>query len=259
MVKYFLTPGYLFLLNLPPLGRYLAEYINPGSYHYVNTRTKHIDKTLLNSLEQGIDQLIILGAGSDSRAYRFKEELKKVRIFEVDFPATQQKKKYDLEHNNIDHKQVTFIPIDFNSESLESAIFKSGFRKGLRNLFIWEGVSFYLSPKAVDQVLSFVKDNSAPGSSIIFDYVNESFVLQRQISKRAQKSFDFHKKLGEPYVFGIEDNGISGFMKKRGFEIISDLSPNGLEQTYLIRTNGKLHGHVFDYINIVHAKSVIEH
>lgn len=131
---------------------------------------------------------------------------------------------------------------------------QSGYESGKCTFYIWEGVCFYLITEAVDDVLKFVTQHSSSGSSIIFDYVLESFVKGEYKDERARKGAECHANLGEPYIFGIEAHRIEPFLNERGFSVVSDLGPQELDQTYLMGSDRTLHGHVFDFIRIVHAR-----
>lgn len=254
LARHFLGPGLRLSGLCSPVARRLGEYANPGAYHYVNARTRHIDRLLREALQEGLDQVVLLGAGYDTRPVRFSEELRHSRVYEVDFPGTQARKRALLARANLAvPPNLTFVPLDFNTSSLEQALPSAGFQKGARTFFIWEGVSFYLTPAAVDRVLRFVSGTSASGSSIVFDYVLDSFVRGENLSRRAAKSAACHRRLGEPYVLGLPDEGLTDFLAGRGLFPISQLGPPELNRTYLRRSNGRPRGRVFDYIHIVQA------
>jgi methyltransferase (TIGR00027 family) len=133
-----------------------------------------MDDYLGACLRAGIEQLVILGAGLDSRAYRIEGLKGQVRVFEVDHPATQAAKLAKLTKLfGALPAHVTYVPIDFDAETLEK-LFDFGYSRQHKTLFIWEGVVHYLTAEAVDQTLSFVSKHSGAGSSIIFDYVYTS-------------------------------------------------------------------------------------
>jgi methyltransferase (TIGR00027 family) len=160
-----------------------AERTNPGAVGCVASRTRYIDDYLQACINDGIKQLVILGAGYDSRAYRFDELIRNVKVFEVDHPATQKvkiekiKKIFGFQPNH-----VFYIPIDFEREKLDKRFFESGYDRNLKTLYIWEGVTMYITAEAVDKTLAFVTNNSGKGSSIIFNYIFQSVV--DGISKR---------------------------------------------------------------------------
>jgi methyltransferase (TIGR00027 family) len=250
----FLTRSYRKLLPYPWITRRIAEFINPGALGHILSRTRFTEKHLLHAIRQGLDQLIILGAGCDTRAYRYKEQLKNTRIFEVDFPATQQQKIVNLEHSGIDHSHVSFCPLDMNLDSLEHTLLKFGFNKGLRNFFIWEGVTFYIERRAVRDMFQFIQKVSVPGSMVTFDYFHTNMILQNNLSKKAKRSVRFHEKLGEPFVHGWKDNEVAEYLEKMGFSIIQHMYPQEMTRKYLTGRTEKVYAKPFEWIRLVAAQ-----
>jgi methyltransferase (TIGR00027 family) len=189
-------------------------------------------------IDDGIEQLVILGAGYDSRAYRFDELKGKVKVFEVDHPATQTVKMEKVKKifgSLPDH--VVYVPIDFENQKLDERLFESGYDKNLKTLFIWEGVTYYIMPEAVDITLAFVAKNSGEGSSIIFDYVFQS-VLDGTCGvaevNRARKAYE---RIGTPLTsehprFGVEEGTIEGFLSERGFYQVVNITGDNFESAY---------------------------
>src|SRR5690242_19428209 len=119
---------------------------------------------------------MILGAGYDTRAYRFADELSSVRVFELDHPVTAAVKLARVRRAFGElPEHVTYVRADLEREDLGLALVRAGYASAARTLFIWSGVSFYLSAEAVDSVLGFVRQSSGPGSSIVFDYHYQGF------------------------------------------------------------------------------------
>jgi methyltransferase (TIGR00027 family) len=118
---------------------------------------------------------VIPGAGYDSRAYRFNTLKDPIRVFEVDHPATQQA-KLDKLQKIFDHlpPPVCYVPIDFNEQALEECLAAHGYNPVGKTVFPWQGVTYYLNPTAVDQILDFIAKYSAPGSKVIFEIIISS-------------------------------------------------------------------------------------
>ena len=255
LAKCFLGNKYTLYLKFPLLCRWLFEYVAPGGYCYFNARTKHIDRTFLEVLGEDIRQFVILGAGYDSRPYRFREQLINIKIYELDLPSTQSRKKECLikEFGAIPDR-VIYVPIDFNAQSIKDVLVEKGYKPFEKTFFIWEGVTYYLNTDAVNDVLDFVAKNSKAGSSIIFDYALRSFIEGDYSTYGARNLIKIWEKFGEPGLSGIEDGGIEAFLRQKGFDMVSDLGPEELEQTYLKREDGTLLGKVFGCMRIAHAK-----
>lgn len=258
LAKHFLGSKYQFLYRIVrlvyPVFKWIFELRIPGAFWYFQVRTKHIDVVLARAINDGIEQFVILGAGYDSRPYRFYEQLKGISIFEVDLPGTQRRKKEQLNklYGSLpDH--VSYIPIDFNSQSIEGVLIDSDYDPMKKTFFIWEGVSFYLPEDSVNNVLGFVKKYSCSGSSIVFDYTLRSLIDGDYRTYGSKILVEQWKKMGEPGVFGIEDGATERFLHERGFEVISDLGPEELERLYVTGKDGKQKGRMWGCMRIAYA------
>jgi methyltransferase (TIGR00027 family) len=198
-------------------------------------RTRHIDAALEASLARGVEQVVILGAGLDSRAYRMRDEHPAVRFFEVDSPATQQKKKERVEQlfGSLP-TQVVYVPVDFETQSLEERLAEAGLSAEEPSIFVWEGVTMYLNAEAVDSTLTFVAKSPA-GSEIVFDYVYAGVIdgtYPEPPPARARRLARL-EALGEPWLFGIPKGRTAEFIKQRGLELVSDFPVGELFEKYL--------------------------
>jgi methyltransferase (TIGR00027 family) len=222
------------------LGKLFAGYAErkgPGMLGFLVARCRYIDDYLRACLEAGLDQLVILGAGLDSRAYRFEQLEGHVKVFEVDHPATQQVKLGKLakifgrlpEH-------VTYVPIDFNEETLQK-LFGFGYSRQAKTLFIWEGVVHYLTAEAVDQTLEFVLKNSGSGSSIVFDYVYTSALTAAHKRGEIIRMQRAKRYTGEGLVFGIEEGQVEEFLRVRGYTQICNVTGQDLKRVYFTGVN----------------------
>jgi methyltransferase (TIGR00027 family) len=220
MMAFFIRSGY-------------AEWRGPGVGAFLAVRERYIDDILEDYLNKGMRQLVILGAGYDSRAYRFDGLKEQVKVFEVDHPATQTDKQVKV---NMIFKaipgHVTFVPVDFNTQTLEKRLTESGFDPKLLTLFIWQGVTMYLTTEAVDETLKFVVENLAHGSAIVFDYVYRKVLEGVQKQSEISSMHRYRFMTGEGLSFGIEEGTIGEFLTKRGFRHVRDMGTNELKQTY---------------------------
>ncbi len=223
-----------------------------GVMAYCALRTRLIDERLHRALEEGLSQVVILGAGYDTRPYRFEAFKSRTKAFEVDQPSIQADKRDKLENafgRIPDH--VTYVPVDFEKDDLAECLRLNGYDANCRTFFIWEGVTFYLDPEAVDQTLGFVASNSAPGSSIIFDYVSPDVVHGTSSAPIVSEMLDCLRQLGEPYKFGTEPATINSFLSQRGFTEVEDHSTQDLIDRYHRPANEKRP--VVDLYHIVYA------
>ncbi|MBN2084402.1 MAG: SAM-dependent methyltransferase [Anaerolineales bacterium] len=215
----------------------LAERRSPGVIGFMTARCRYMDDFLNESLAGGIAQLVILGAGLDSRAYRFGELKGRVRVFEVDHPATQSAKigrVIKIFGNAPDH--VTYVPIDFNAEDLQKLI-SAGYNPAKKTLFIWEGVTPYLTAEAVDRTLAFVAHNSVPGSSVVFDYIYAAALSAKEKRGEIKRMERARRVTGEGLTFGIDQGKIGEFLRARGFDRIVDITSEDLHAKYFTGAN----------------------
>lgn len=240
------------LLTFHKLTLVIAKRKVPGTYEYVIARTKFFDDVFKQALTENYPQIVFLGAGYDTRPYRFKNSIKQTEIFELDVPTTQQIKKQFLKKSNISiPNTLHFVPINFNKENLSEVLTKAGFKMNKKTLFIWEGVTEYLTPEAVDSTLDFIRKNS--GNTVAFNYIYKSVVDgtcdyygAKEIVKAASES-------NEPYQFGIEEGKIEQFLNARGYELVSHYTAEELEKKYLTTDDGSLFGKISGHVCLVLA------
>ena len=143
----------------------------PGMVGAMLSRTRYIDEVLLQDLSGGARQVVILGAGFDSRAYRFRERLEGVRLFEVDYGPTQEYKKRRLQEifGSVP-KHVQYVAMDFNRDDLATQLRNNGYSPKERTVFIWEGVTMYLPVTSIEVLFTRFETTlrrAAPLSSTI--------------------------------------------------------------------------------------------
>src|SRR5215471_14422427 len=138
-------------------------------------RTHFIDARLKTAIGEGIAQLVILGAGFDTRPYRFSEMLKDVRVFEVDHPDTQQVKIRRVREAIAEPPtNVAYVAVDLRTAELGEALTRAGYEAARKTFFIWEGVTMYLPAEAVQATVTWIASNAARESAIVFDYTYET-------------------------------------------------------------------------------------
>jgi methyltransferase (TIGR00027 family) len=219
-VKFFAQLGY-------------ADWKGPGVWEFLVARERYIDDCLETFLSEGPAQVVILGAGYDARAYRFQALKTGVKVFEVDHPATQAVKLRKLAAIfGTRPAHVTYVPIDFDRQALAERLFASGYDGRRRTLFIWQGVTQYLTPRAVDDTLAFVAQHSGPGSSIIFDYMDAALLRGAPRHGEVSNMRRYRRMSGEGLVFGIPIQAIESFLEERGFTQIRNVDHVTLEQAY---------------------------
>lgn len=205
----------------------------PGTQNSIVARVRYFDNYLKASLDEGIEQLVILGAGYDTRAYRIKGLKGKVRVFEVDYPGTQNMKMEKIKEifGSLPN-HVAFVDADVGSEELGIRLIEHGYDPSKKTIFIMEGLIYYIPPEGVDNLLSFIVHNSSKDSKIIFDYFHESVVdgtCELEVGKRIHERV---KQSGEPFKFGIKEGTIEKFLKERGYSQIQNVTSEDYKKLY---------------------------
>ena len=235
----------------------MQHHISPGAYAFMLARTAFFDQIFARALQDNVAQVVLLGAGYDTRPYRFMELLHATRIFEVDAPPTQQRKRACLQQAGISiSPQISFVPINFEIDDLQAVLSAAGLQRAQHTLFIWEGVSYYLSAAAVDQVLACVTALSPTGGSIAFDYaVLSPAILQDKDVQEFRQSMQT-RHADEPTHFGIRAGTIETFLAERGFQIIEHLTADDMTARYLTPQRYPDVGKVMPLFGFVHARVV---
>ena len=209
-----------------------SDAIAQGIYGAQICRTRYIDDAVQAALSQGIRQLVILGAGFDTRPYRLPG-IEHVQVLEVDLPSVQEDKKKKLEkHFGRLPEHVTFVPIDFDTQSLEDVLPWTAFDPASPAVFVWEGVTQYIPEEAVRRTLAFV-GKSAPGSTLIFTYVLKSVIERRSNIPGADKMMDTAAKNSYPWIFGLEPSNVPFFLKPFHLNPIADVGNADYQARYL--------------------------
>jgi len=213
----------------------------PGVFEYVMARTAFFDDVFIAALNEAVPQIVLLGAGYDTRAYRFADLNKYSRIIELDNAATQNRKKKYLKNFKIEiPEHVTHISMDFNKESLKDVLQCAGYKDDRKTLFIWEGVCMYLEPKSVDAILGFITHSSHSKSSIAFDYAvtisddnSHNYYGAGEIIQIMKKPYS-----NESFKFTIDEDKTESFFNQRGLKIVRHLNHMQFEKLFLLRENG---------------------
>ena len=211
----------------------LRERRMPGSLGALLCRVRYIDDVLKGSLEDGIEQLVILGAGFDSRAYRIAG-LDHVQVFEVDLPGTVKLKQTRVENVlGAVPEHVTLVGTNFDQQNLDAVLKGAGFQKGKRTLFIWEGVTQYLTAEAVDNTLRFVSGVSGDGSAIVFTYVRRGIIDGTDCPEWFRRFKVFARRVGSPLIFGLDPDELGQYLADRGLTLVDDVGAAEYQDRYL--------------------------
>jgi methyltransferase (TIGR00027 family) len=193
-------------------------------------RSRFAEDQLTAAVHRGVDQYVVLGAGLDTFAYRNPYDA--LRVFEVDFPATQAWKRAELARAGIAiPPALAFVPADFEHVSLSAALQGGGFDSSKPAWFSWLGVTMYLARDTVMQTLRFVAALPPP-SGVVFDYgvdpaklsTMERFIFERFAERVAAA--------GEPWVTGFDAAILAEDLRRLGFMAIEDLGQQEINTRY---------------------------
>jgi methyltransferase (TIGR00027 family) len=206
---------------------------------FIAVRTRFAEDTLATAFGSGVRQLVVLGAGLDTYAYRnpFGDCL---RIFEVDHPATQAWKRQRLQDAAIPlPRSLTFVPVDFERETLAERLAAAGFDPTQQTFFTWLGVVPYLNHDAVWSTLAFIA--SLPnGAHVVFDYSDPPASLSPEKRADHERRAQHVAGLGEAWTTYFEAEKLHAELAALGFAEIEDLGPMQIASRYFPGRTGSL-------------------
>jgi methyltransferase (TIGR00027 family) len=215
------------MTSLPLVGRLVPAFLDFG-WPYTRSsgviRTRMIDDLVREAIHAGAQQLVLLGAGFDSRAYRLAET-KGIVIFEVDHPATQRAKRERLVARfGTLPENVHFVEVNFEKDNLERKLVEAGFDPKNLAVVVWEGVVSYLTEPAVNGNLAVLRRLLAPNSRLILTYVHKGALDGSETFKGARRWRSWVRFSGEPFIFGFDPTVLADYLLPLGFSLQSDVS-----------------------------------
>ena len=210
------------------LNVWLAEKLVPGFHEHLISRTRFIDDLIKKSAASGVEQYVILGAGYDSRAHRL-ELPSSLRIFEVDQPEVQARKRSKLPKELPNLESITYVAVDFSHQSLTEQLMDAGFDQSKSTVFTLEGVSQYITKEAFDSMIKEMAALTQKANSIFFvSYASELLNKNPEAcfgkgypnaEKRAKLITYGSAKVGEPWIsfYGAEE--IESVLSQNGYSI----------------------------------------
>jgi methyltransferase (TIGR00027 family) len=219
------------LLNAPVRALERSDLLGPLTFALC--RHRFIDVHLASALDDGVEQVLVLGAGYDSRAYRFADLLHGRPVHEVDLPPLSRRKAAIVaEHPELfGHTSIRRIEIDFRTESLAEKLLGSGFAVGAATFVVWEGVSMYLSREAVEGTLTTLHDLCGAGSIVAMDFwrpIPGTAPMDRA-RRVVARSFTL---IGEPLTFAVEPTAVGKLLGSHGFSVVDLAEAAELEARY---------------------------
>jgi methyltransferase (TIGR00027 family) len=209
--------------SLPFVRRGLTAFVDrrwPGMRSSVVARTRLIDDWLTDAVRDETDQVVMLGAGLDTRAWRL-QALARTIVYEVDHPSTSAAKQQRLASWHADLRRVRFVQVDFDRQSLAERLADSGFDPTRRTIVVWDGVTNYLQADAVDAVMRWV-GGLAPTSQFIFTYIHAGVLDGSAHFTGVERLVRTLRRSGEPWTFGLRPETVADYLAARGLRLIAD-------------------------------------
>jgi methyltransferase (TIGR00027 family) len=218
------------------------------------SRAAYCENVLLNELELGVEQYAILGAGLDTFCFRHPELENKLEVFELDHPSTQKSKIERL--NNAGLKipnNLKLVPMDFTRETIQTiqTLINNGFNENKKTFFSLLGVSYYLTKEENASLINHIFANVPSGSSIVFDYADETLFEVKGMSNRVENMVKMALASGEPMKSSFSYNELEYMLEKSGLLIYEHLSPTTINKQYFRNRTDYLSA--FETINFIHA------
>lgn len=203
-----------------------------GIYGLQVCRTRYIDDALKNAINNGVEQLVILGAGLDTRPYRIPG-IDKIRVFEVDMPIMQDKKKKKIEEcRGVLPNNIIFTPIDFNNQTLDEVLTDKELDFSKPIFFIWEGVTQYISEESVKDTLKFISKASF-GSIVVFTYILKSVIHKTSNISGADQLINYFQIGERTWSLGLDPLDIDNLLRQNNLTLIEDIGNSYYQENYL--------------------------
>ncbi|MCP3944017.1 MAG: class I SAM-dependent methyltransferase [Desulfobacteraceae bacterium] len=215
----------------------------------VVARSKFVEEELSLAIKRGVRQYVILGAGLDTFAYRNQYSVDGLKVFEVDYPATQAWKRQQLNAAKIPiPKSLTFTPIDFEKQTLENRLLKVGFKTNEPSFFSWLGVTMYLTRETMMTTLKYISSSTPADSQIVFDYIISP--SSQNIIRRLGFRLLAHRLavIGEPLQNFFDPNLLVKDLKTIGFTQVEDIGPKDINTRFFNNRADKLRVGVFGHL-----------
>jgi methyltransferase (TIGR00027 family) len=220
-------------MRWPPLRRMtisLGERTVPGAWSIVACRKRFIDDKLEEALTD-VDAVVVLGAGMDTRAYRLARR-SDIPVYEVDLPVNIARKKAVVHRAlGTPASSVHLVPLDFERDDLVGTLSEHGYRTDARTLFIWEGVTQYLTEDAVRGTLAALQ-GAATDSRLVFTYVRKDFIDGSNMYG-AQVLYKRFRQRQQMWKFGLDPGDVEAFVGGYGWRLIEQAGPDYYLQHYI--------------------------
>jgi methyltransferase (TIGR00027 family) len=217
----------------------------------VLTRHRYFDDAIDEAVRSGAEQVVLIGAGYDSRAFRQKA-LSAIRVIEVDHPDTQARKKRIVREMFGElPANITYLALNATRGDLRQ-LSEHGFDGGKRAVFVIEGFLWYMPPEIARAILTTVVEIAAAGSQVIFDYILPSVVDGSCRLEGAQAHRRYCTRRGEAILWGIEPSQLAAYLGEIGLHVLDDVGHDDLRARYT--AHGRRDIKIYPFLRIARAE-----
>ncbi|WP_394841332.1 class I SAM-dependent methyltransferase [Pendulispora brunnea] len=204
---------------------------------FLAARSRYAEDALAVAVARGTRQYVVLGAGFDTFGYRNPHTA--LRVFEVDYPATQVRKRELLAKAGIAiPPSLVYVPIDFEKETLDGALARAGLIRTEPVFFSWLGVTAYLTRDAVMGTLQFMS-TMAKGSEVVLDYMLDPQRFDADSRAHFDKTAPRFRAVGEAFLSFFDPEPFAAEVKSLGFSGVESIESGALREKYFRnRTDG---------------------
>ncbi len=218
--------------RLSRAGAQLSTTRGASSRAFVVVRSRYAEDRLREATMRGVRQYVLLGAGFDTFAYRNTDPA--LRVFELDHPATQARKRETVTRAGIPVPEtVIYQAVDFEREAVPVALERAGFRFEHPAQISWLGVAIYLEPEAVLELIGSLARSLAKGSEIVFDFATPLHHLEPARRAIFEAMARESEQMGEPYRSSFEPAALQSRLEALGASLVEMVGPKELNQRYL--------------------------
>jgi methyltransferase (TIGR00027 family) len=218
-------------------------------------RARFTEEALLAAVADGIRQYVIVGAGLDTFAFRRSDLMQRLRVVEIDHPASQAFKRDRLRQAGlIPPADLHFAAADLERESVSNALCRTPYDRAQPAFFAWPGVTMYLTQAAIFKTLRSIAEVAAPGSRIAFDYI-EPGAYGPDAPPRLSFLIQHARQVGEPMMPNLTPANLKSDLAAIGFQLVENLTPSDIQSRYLTNTEGF---HALEFWHLAQALRISE-
>ncbi len=217
----------------------------PGAQEFLTIRARLSDDIAAEMAADGLDQIVLLGAGFDTMSLRIGQTLRNVTIFEVDHPSTQAVKCDALGRIGTP-ENLRFVAVDFERDDFVEKLSQAGFAPDRLSLVVWMGVTYYLTAQAMSRALCQIHTLGRAGMRFAFDYMLKEVINGATRNDNALRKARIASRLGEPWLFGLDPAMVGDYLTAFNFKLLKDYDTEELRAKYCPERPSPM-----DYVRIV--------